>query len=216
MNSFAVALAVSLVSFYIPKLRMMKSSKRREEIFTYQFREMMFSVSNSLKAGASLQKALERSLIDLGEIYKNQIEKPVLEELEIIIYEIKVGKSIDEALIDFRDRVKLEDVNSFVNAAIITNKTGGNLTEVMNNVAQIIGDKIQIKREIVTLTAAKRSEAKLLTFMPIGLVSILFFVSPSYMEPMYQTLIGKLLMVFGTLLIVANYFIGKKIVDIDV
>lgn len=216
LKNFWIAVTISLLGFYYPRYRMKKSAKERKIVLNYQFREFLYAISNSLKAGASLQSAIRRSHEDLKQIYKHTIDVPLLDEIELIIYDMGIGKSTEEALEHFRDRVQLEDVTSFVNAAVITNRTGGNLTEVMHNVAMIIGDKIEIKREITTLTASKRSEAKILTFMPVGLVIILNLIAPQYMKPMYETTLGKVCMAFGMMLITANYFIGKRIINIDI
>ena len=210
------AFFISLVGFFFPRYRMIKEANKRKELLNTQFKELLLSIANSLKVGSSLQMAIERSLIDLRQIYKNHIDKPIVDELEFMVYEIRIGKNLEEVLLAFKNRVDLEDVTSFTNAAIMTEQTGGNLTEVMSNVAEVIGEKIQMKREIMTLTAAKRSEAKILTVMPMLLVVTLTFLAPQYMEPMYESMLGRVLMVTGLLLIVANYFIGKRIINIDV
>lgn len=208
--------AISLLGFLYPKYMAKTRLKRRRELLNIQLREAMASISNSLKAGNSLQTSLERCLEDMGRLLKNKTEKPIIDELEKVIYDIQIGKTLEEALISFRDRLKMEDIDTFVNAAIITKEKGGNLTEVMSNVSESISDKIQIKREIMTLTAGKRSEAKLLTFVPVILVLALSVLSPSYMKPMYETTLGKIMMIVGTALLAVNYFLGKRIIDIKV
>ncbi|WBW95955.1 type II secretion system F family protein [Oceanirhabdus sp. W0125-5] len=215
-RSVGSAILFSLGGFFYPKFMMKKKMEKRKEVLNIQFREALLSISNSLKAGNSLAGALERSLTELKNIYKKQIEKPMIYELELIVYELQIGKSVTEALIRFKERVKLEDVNSFVNAAVITEKTGGNLTEVMGNVSDMISDKIEVKREISTLTAGKRTEAKLLTIMPVCVVLILSMIAPSYMAPMYETVLGKFLMMLGVSFLIINYFIGKRIINISV
>ncbi len=59
-------------------------------------------------------------------------------------------------------------------------------------------------------------EAKILTIAPIFLVFMLSIFSPDYMKPMYETIVGRLLLLLGVILLVLNYFIGKKIIDIDI
>lgn len=215
-RSRAIAFFFSMSGLFYPRVVMNKKIKKRKELLNIQLREALQSISNSLKAGSSLQSAIERCLEDVKRVLKGQPEKPIVEELEIIVYELQLGKSLDEALIAFQNRADLEDVTTFVNAAIITKEKGGNLTEVMANVCEMIGDKIQIRREIMTMTAGKRAEAKLLTFAPVVLVLVLSVLSPSYMKPMYETLVGKIMMITGIVLLLINYFIGKKIIDINV
>lgn len=216
LRSIPLAMIFSLGGLLYPGTLIRNKIRKRKEILNIQLKDALLSISNSLKAGASLQTAIERSSEDVGRVLKMQIEKPMLEELEAIMYDLHIGKTLEEALISFRKRAQLEDVDIFVNAAIITKEKGGNLTEVMSNVSESISDKIQIKREIMTLTAGKRAEAKLLTSMPVLLVLTLSFLSPSYMRPMYETALGKTMMVSGLLLLLANYIIGKKIININI
>lgn len=215
-RSVGSAIFFSLGGFVYPRYLLKRKIERRREILTIQFREALQSISNSLKAGSSLQVAIERCFGELKLLYRKKKDKPIVEELELIVYDLQIGKSLTEALQGFKRRVHMEDIDSFVNAAILTEKTGGNLTEVMSNVVEMISDKIEVKREISTLTAGKRAEGKLLTFMPVGVVLILSMVAPSYMAPMYETFAGKLLMIFGVVLLLINYLIGRKIINIEV
>ena len=59
-------------------------------------------------------------------------------------------------------------------------------------------------------------EAKVLSLMPVVIIVALCLMSPKYMKPLYSTMLGKILIILGFVLLVINYFIGKKIMDIDV
>lgn len=216
LRSIPIALFLSLGGVFYPPYMLKKNLQKRRELLNIQLRDAMQSISNSLKVGSSLQNSIERCYEELKRTMKVKKDKPIVDEFETMVYELQIGKTLEEVLISFRDRVKMEDVDSFVNTALITKEKGGNLTEVMGRVAKAISDKIEVKREIMTLTASKRSEAKILTFMPAVVVIMLSVTSPTYMEPMYTTTIGKIMTIIGVLLLAANYFIGKKIIDIDV
>lgn len=216
IRSIVIACIGSLGGLLYPIVKHKRNLSKRKKMMDIQLREAMYAISNSLKAGNSLQRAIENSLEDLKITLMSYKEKPILEELEFIVYEQQLGKSLDEALISFKNRVQMEDVDTFVTAAIITRQKGGNLTEVMKNVTASISDKLEIKREIVILTASKRSEAKLLSFVPVGFVVALSFFAPAYMAPMYETALGKILMLIGVILLIINYILGQKIIDIDV
>lgn len=214
-KSLLVAFVMSsILCFAVSLYKKIYKQIKRKEVFIYQFREALVSMSNSLKAGASLQVAIERCKNELTNTLRNQTNRPMLKELEILVNEINMGNNLSEVLMGFRERAQLEEVDNFVNAAIITEKTGGNLSEVMVNVCTMIGDRIQMKREIESLTAGKRSESRVLTIVPFIMIPLLATLSPSYLKPMYETLLGKVLMAFAVLLLVANFIIGKKIMDI--
>lgn len=216
LRSLLYAFIFSLLGILYPRIQEKNYETRKKVVFELQFKDAMQSLSNSLKSGNSLQVSMEKCLEDLNRIYKHKKIKPVVEEWEIIVSDLKLGKSTNDVLIDFRNRVMTEDVDTFVNSAVIINEKGGNLTDVLSNVAQIISDRIEVKRDIQTLTAAKRSEAKVLSLMPIVLVGAIMLLSPGYLEPMYDKPLGKLLAAVGLILLLTNYVIGKKIIDIEV
>lgn len=214
-KSILLALVLSIVlccGVYI-YIKLTKQIKRKE-IFVYQFREALISMSNSLKAGITLPAAIKRCKEDLTNTLRNKEEKPMLLELEIMVNEINMGNNLSDILLKFQERKQIEEVDNFVNAAIISQRTGGNLSEVMVNVCGMIGDRIEIKREIESLTAAKRGESKILTIAPLIILPAMIIISPSYLKPMYETLSGKCLMALAFVLIISNYILGKKIMDI--
>lgn len=215
-RSWQFALLISLTGLFYPRVIIKGSIEKRRYLLNYQLKEAMFSLASSLRAGASLQKAIERSVADLTRIYHSNNDAPILVEFRQMAEELRMGYSVEETLIAFRDRVKIDDVNDFVNSTLIARTKGGNLTEILNNISKIISEKIEIQNEINVMTSGKKLEAKILSIMPIGIVVSLTLLSPEYMEPMYSTLLGKILMLIGFLLIIANYFISKKIVAIDI
>jgi tight adherence protein B len=215
LKDFLISIVVGVLLTFLVFLYIRISNQiKRKDAFILQFRECLISMSNSLKAGATLPIALERCRRDLNNSAFSNKQSLMIKELDIILINLNMGNNLADILIDFKERMQMEEVDNFVNAAVITEKSGGNLSEAMINVCNMIGDRIQIKREIESLTASKRSEARVLTMIPIVLVPLLVLLAPSYLKPMYENPIGKVLMVIGVLLVIANYIIGKKIMDI--
>lgn len=215
-RSLGFSFLFSLLGFFYPRHVISKNIQRNRDLLSVQFREAMFSIANSLKAGSSLENALFRCLKEMKQIYKMHVEKPIVTELEMMTYELKVGNSLNDVLLNFKERTDMEDIASFVSAAIITEQKGGNLSEVLGNVSKMVSDRITIKREIKTLTAGKQAESRLLTIMPLAIVTLLSLIAPSYMAPMYEQPLGKIMLVFGVILIGINYIVGRKIIQIDV
>ena len=98
----------------------------------------------------------------------------------------------------------------------MTRTKGGNLADVIHNASESISDKILIQQEIKLATAQKRMEAAILTFMPVALVIILMVLNPGYMQPMYDTTLGTILLFTAVIMLVINFFIGRKVTNIDV
>jgi tight adherence protein B len=93
---------------------------------------------------------------------------------------------------------------------------GGNLVEIVKNTTNILGDKMEIKNEIDVLLAQRRFEKKVLNAMPIALVFILSMTAKDYIEPVFTTLLGKIVMSIAIGLIAISWFISERIMDIDI
>lgn len=215
-KSITMALIMSLFGLVFPKIMINKAKKKKKEIISYQFRDALNSIMTSLKAGLSINSAITKCAEDLEKLHGSLKEKPMLEEFRKIRSDMGMGFSVDDALKNFRNRIEMEEVDDFVNTIIIVRQKGGNPVEIMDNVTVMINEKISIKRDIDILTAGKKMESRILTMMPIILIFALSIFSPEYMEPLYSTTLGKILIIFGLVLLIINYFIGKKIIDINV
>ncbi len=215
MKSLPMGLVTGLVGLYYPYHRRKALKAKAKAQLSLQFKDALFAISSSLKAGSSLQRAIVMAHRDMEKLHKSP-SAPIVIQLTELVRQLEAGIPMADALLQFSDRCQNDDVEDFVNIAILTQKRGGNLNEVIGNITSMINDKIVIEHEIRTLVAGKKSEAKLLTFMPIVMVFLLSTMSPSYMAPMFETLMGRLLLLGGLVLLLLNYIIGKKIVHIEI
>lgn len=215
-RSTGLAFAVCLLGLAYPKAIINNRIKKKQATFNEQLRDALSSIVSSLKAGLSINSALIKCAEDLERLYSLLKDKPMLDEFNKIKSDLNMGMSVDDSLRNFMERMKMEDVDDFVNSVIIVRQKGGNLVEVMENVSKMITDKIQMRREIDTLTASKKLEAKIMSMVPIFIIVTLSIFSRSYMEPLYESFVGKVFIVIGFTFLILNYFIAKKIVDIEV
>lgn len=191
-------------------------SRKRRELLGAQFGIALQVMAASLRAGASLRMAVERSAPDLDRMLAGQPLKPMVTELESVVRDLDLGFSLEEALVRFRDRIQLEDVTDFVGAVLLCRVRGGNAAAVMASIAEIIEDKIAIRQQILTLTAGKRLEGSMLTFAPPTLVCLLWLTSPSYLAPLYDRPAGQVMLLLGTACLVASYFMSRRLLEIEV
>lgn len=215
-KSIGLAFFISLLGSVYPKTIENNRIKKRKDILNMQLRDALSSIVSSLKAGLSINSALIKCADDLEKLYSLIKDKPMLDEFYKIESDLNMGMSVDDALKNFMERVHMDDVDDFVNSVIIVRQKGGNLVEVMESVSKIINDKIEMKREITILTTSKKLEAKIMTIIPIFIISTLSIFSRSYMEPLLESFMGKVLIGIGFSFLIINYFIAKRIVDIDV
>lgn len=214
-STFVAALLTCMAPVYPYTLERTLLHKRRE-LMTNQFGIALQAMSASLRAGASLRSAVERARGDVSHMLTGQPVIPIIEELERLEKDLRMGFSLEEALIRFRDRVQLEDVDDFVGAMLLCRVRGGNVAAVMASIAEIIQDKISIRQQILSLTAGKRAEANMITFGPPVMVLLIGLISPEYLVPLYDQLIGLVMLIVGTALLAAAFVIGRRVLDIEI
>jgi len=215
-HSWVVGLIIAPAAPLYPKLLERTMRLKRREVLSVQFGPALQAMAASLRAGASLRTAVERSTEDLERMLAGQPLKPMLTELERVVRDLQMGFSLEEALVRLRDRVALEDVNDFVGAVLLCRVRGGNAAAVMASIAEIIEDKISVRQQIQTLTAGKRMEGNMITFAPPAMVAVLSFTAPGYLTPLYERFAGQVMLVVGTACLVAAYLIGRRLMEIEV
>lgn len=210
-----LALLISFFGFKYPKIRTKSIIKKRKNDLTIQFRDLLYSVSSSMEAGRSIEMAFKDALKDLAIIYTNP-ETPIMRETTFIVRKIEMNEPIEEAISEFAERAKIDDIENFSDVIRVCKKTGGNLAEVIRSTSQVIGDKIETKRDIETTITGKKFESRIMAVMPIFMVFMLSASSPEFMEPVFKTVIGNIVMTVAIVIFVVAYIVSEKIVDIEV
>lgn len=203
-----------ILHFGYEKYLTLREERLWKETILIQFRDFLNVISSSLKAGYSLPIAIEKSEDDLRRLHEVSRTQPMIKEIQIMKSQMNSG--IEAVLENFNQRVPIEEVGLFVSSVLIVERKGGNVNEIVSNVSDIIVDKIEIKRNIETITSGKKFEANLLTILPVVISVVLYLSSPTYYDPLTDTIFGQILLLISLVLIIINYFVSRRIVDIKV
>jgi tight adherence protein B len=188
------------------------ADKRKREL-SYQFRDLLYSLSSSFATGRHMQEALEDSEGGLRMIYDDAA--PICFELSYMVKRMRESRESEEELLwDFASRSHISDIQSFVDIYSICRKTGGNMEKVVMKTIDVLLDKIDIQREIQLLTAQKRMEAYILITIPFIVILFLQLASPNYLSVMYETLTGRMLMSMALGGILVSYMWSMKLTKI--
>lgn len=215
---FQHALASAIIALFAllyPRVRRIALIRRRQEELGQQFKQALYSLSSSLSAGKSVENALQDATRDLQFLYGDKTTY-ILVEFERITHKIRNGETIESALFEFGSRSGLDDVRQFADVFAICKRTGGNLVEVMRKTSQVIGEKLDIQQEISVMVAQKRFESRVLGIAPIVVVGLLGYSSPDYMAPLYEGIVGRLIMAISLALLAACWWWTKHIMEIRV
>jgi tight adherence protein B len=195
-------LVLGAVGFVLPPLVVGYLQRRRRGLFNEQLGGMLQLLSNSLKTGYAIDRALETVAA--------KSPPPVSTEFERVTTEITLGTSVEDALSAMLLRIDSPDLEFIVTAILLHVRVGGNLAEVLDNIADTLRDRLQTKRDMAVLTAQSRASASIITGLPILLGLGLYVFIPGYFAPMTNSVLGIVLLVIaGIFILIGNLLIQR-------
>lgn len=186
--------------------------KRRWELMV-EFKDAMDSMVSALAAGYSMENAVTEAYHDL--LLLHEETTPMLQELKLIRQGISLHKPLDQLLLDFGSRSGVEDIQTFAQIYATARRSGGNLVKVMKRTAENIGEKMEMQREIQTMIAGKRMESVCMTVIPLLIIIYLQVCSPGFLDPLYESLPGRLFMSVALVLYGASALWCRRIMKIS-
>ena len=188
--------------------------RERKKRLNYQFRDALTSLSVAVQAGYSVENAISACVHDLSRLYVPGND--ILEEFRYMENQIKLSVPVEELFMDLGNRSGVEDIENFASVFFTAKRTGGDMNRVIQQVARMLGDKIDVKKEIEATLAAKKSEQMVMSLMPVGIIFYLNLTSPGFLDVLYGNPFGICAMtvclgIYGT-----AYWLGRRIVDIEV
>lgn len=184
-----------------------KAGQRRRK-FVSQLDGTLQMMASSLRSGQSFPMALDSCA--------READDPMSDELARIVNENRLGRDLIEAMEDTAGRMQCEDFLWISEAVAITRDSGGNLNEIIDRVAETIRERAEIRERIAAYASEGRFSSYVLMCLPIVVGVVYSFVSPGYLEPLFVTGLGRLLLAGSAVLFAAAYFWMRAIVDIKI
>lgn len=214
-SNIIIAMVMACGGVFYPKYKAVDLRKKRQIELGIQFKDALYSISSSLSVGKSLESAFAAALNDLQILYCDE-DAYIIKELKYICHKVQLNLPIEDSLVDFANRSGLEDVKNFATVVQICKRTGGNLVQVIKNTSIIISEKIEIGQEIELMLTKQKYEQKILNIMPVVFVGLIKFGGSGYMDSLYSSARGYLLMSLALVIIAVSVVISKKIFEIRV
>ncbi len=200
-------LILAVVGYAIPPLVVAYLQRRRQRQFNEQLGSMLQLLSNSLKTGYAIDRALET--------VATKSQPPTSTEFERVATEITLGTSVDDALSALLLRINSPDLEFIVTAILLHVRVGGNLAEVLDNISDTLRDRVQTKRDMSVLTAQSRASASIITGLPILLALGLYVFVPGYYAPMTSTWIGYAMLGLAAFMILLGNLIIQRMTSLE-
>ena len=204
--STLLGLGAGMLAFFVPFIYVKQMKSRRLRKFEEQFPEAIDLIGRALRAG----HAFTTGLVMVAE----EIPKPVGDEFKLLYDRQNFGMPLPEAMKAFAERIPLIDARFFVTAVLTQRETGGNLGEVLDNLATVIRDRFRVKRQVRVLTAHGRITGWILAGMPPALAAAMMVAAPNHMKMLINDPLGVQMIVGALTLQVIGTLIIRKLVDI--
>jgi tight adherence protein B len=202
------ALGAACFGLIVPVMFLMNRRTARMKRFEEQFPEALDLLSRAIRAGHALQTALGMAA--------DEMPDPVGPEFKKTFDQQNFGLPLRDALNEMAARVAVLDVRFFVTAVLIQRDTGGNLSEILENLAHVVRERFKIRRQVRVHTAHGRFTGYVLLALPAALAIALSFINPEHMQSLFRERIGQL-MLMGAIVMQAIGFIWiRQVIKIEV
>jgi tight adherence protein B len=177
---------VALLGAFMPFGWLRHKRSTRLKKFEEQFPEALDVLSRAIRAGHAFQTALG--------MCADEMPGPVGPEMKKTFDQQNYGLPLKDALNDLAERINIIDVRFFVTAVMIQRDTGGNLSEILDNLAHVVRERFKIQRQVRVHTAHGRFTSYVLLSLPAFLAVALSILNPEHMQPMFRERMGQMML----------------------
>jgi tight adherence protein B len=199
-----VGAAATSIPYFVVKIM----AARRVTKFEEQFPEATELLARALRAGHAFTTGLT--------MVADELPDPVGAEFRLVHDRQSFGMPLTDALRDMAQRVPLLDARFFVTAVLTQRESGGNLSEVLDNLARLMRERFTVRREVRTLSAHGRITGWVLGCLTPTLATILFILAPQHMLLLVTDPLGRFMVAAALFLQVLGVIIIRRIIDIEV
>ena len=207
-KNFFLSVVVGILFGILPYLYLRVKKGKRMQKFESQIPEGLELIARALRAGHAFTSGMKLAADELGD--------PFGTEFKETIDEINFGTSISDALSNLVKRIDCPDLKFFVIAATIQRETGGNLAEIIENIARIIRERFKLYGKIKILSAESKISAVILSILPFVVMFALFFINPGYIKTLFSDPVGKTIATVAGIMMVIGILLIQKMARIKV
>lgn len=207
-NTLPVGLGACAAGAALPYAYVSHRRSRRLAAFEEFLPDSVDLVGRALRAGHPLTAGFKMAADDGPE--------PVATEFRRVFEEQRFGLPMQDSLLGMADRVDLMDVRILVTAIMIQREVGGNLAEILDNLANVIRVRFTVRRQLRVYTAQGRMTGYLLSALPILLFSILYMMNAEYMSILFKDPVGRIVTGVAISLQLLGFLWIRKVINIEI
>jgi len=203
-----VASIVIILGWSLPIQIVQNMFEKRCNLLVDQMVDGLTIMANGIKAGLSVTQTMERVVENMN--------NPISQEFGLVLSQIRLGRSVEDALIEFGERIPRADIQMFVTSINILKETGGNLAETFTTIVLTIRERQKIEKKIEAMTAQGMMQGLIVSMIPFVLIGLFFVMDPSFIAPLFNSALGLVIFLIIIGLVIIGGITVRKIVKIEV
>jgi tight adherence protein B len=193
--------------FGLPRWMLSFLKKRRERKFLDAFADAVDVIVRGVKAGLPLGDCLK--------VIASDAPEPVKGEFRAIVETQTIGMPVGEACTRLYESMPLAEANFFGIVISIQQKAGGNLSEALGNLSRVLRDRKKMQAKIRAMSMEAKASATIIGALPLAVMFLVYITSPTYIELLWTTQLGRLMLVSCAVWMSIGVFVMKKMINFD-
>ena len=207
-SNYLIIIPLAVILGLIPLFYLLQKKKRRMGKFQRQFPDALDLIARALKAGHAFSSGLK--------MVADEMSDPIGTEFDNTFHEINFGVDFTEALKNLSNRVDCPDLKFFIISIILQRETGGNLVEILENIAYLIRERFKLQGRIRVLAAQGKLSATILVALPFAVALGFYLLNPKYIGVLTSDPTGRIIVLLALLLMLMGILVMRKMIDIKV
>lgn len=180
---------------------------QRRKAFTVEFANAIDVIVRGVKSGLPLNDCLQ--------IIAKEAQSPLKEEFRAVVDSLKMGVTLEQALTRMYDAMPVPEVNFFAIVLTIQQKTGGNLSEALGNLAAVLRGRKSLKGKIEAMSSEAKASAMIIGALPPGVMIMVYLSTPDYIKLLWTEHLGQMMLIGGALWMATGIFAMRRMINFD-
>ncbi len=203
---FAMSFALG-AGYLLPRMYMARRRKKYRKAFLEEFPNAVEAIVRGVKTGLPLNDSLK--------VVAREVKEPVRSEFAHVVDAQAMGATTEEAVSKIYERLPISEVNFFVVVISVQQKSGGNLSEALTNLARVLRDRKKMQAKVRAMSSEAKASAMIIGSLPFIVAMLVSFVTPTYLLPLISTPLGNVMLGVAAVMMSIGIFIMNRMVQFD-
>jgi tight adherence protein B len=207
-RNWVVAAVAALAGLALPLIIIKRLEAVRRQKFSHQLTDGLLILSSSLKAGLSLLQAFEELV--------QEMPAPISQEFNLVVRQMQMGISLDEAMLKLKQRMRLDELDLVVTAMLVARETGGDLTVTFSRVIDTIQERNKLMGRVKALTVQGKMQGAIMSLLPVAFGLFVYKTDPHFFDVFINDNFGRMLLGYAVISEILGVIFIRKFSRVDV